>query len=181
MPIASTDIVFRLSVDAAAGDTDPQPDPNASLGDVVATTAVDLVSTDNNLFDDVTGGESDAGDTEYRLVFILNNHATLTLKSAVVWIQSEVANGADAAIGLDPAGKSAKGAAAPQAEQVANENTAPTGVTFSSPTTKGTGLSLGDLAPGEVYPVWVRRTVAAATSAQAADGVTLRVEGDTDA
>ena len=41
------------------------------------------------------------------------------------------------------------------------------------------GLSLGDLAPGEFYPVWIRRTVTAAAGS-AAETFKIRVQGDTN-
>lgn len=88
--------------------------------------------------------------------------------------------GATEAIGLDTTAASAIGSASAQALEVANESTAPSGVSFSSPTTKSTGLSLGDLGPGECRAVWVRRTCAN-NGAFASDGFTLRVEGDTAA
>lgn len=180
MAITAADIQFRLAVAAAAGDTTAQPNPNASLGDQVATSQiVDAVL--GNLFDVVTGDEAAAGDTEYRCLFVLNNHGALTWLAPKVWISAEVAGGASAAIGLDPTGKSAKGAGVAQAVAVADEQTAPAGVAFSAPTTKGTGLQLPDLAPGEVHAIWVRRTVPAATAALDLDSVTVRVEGDSAA
>lgn len=180
MPIVAGDIAYHLSVAAAAGDTTAQPDPNASLGDQLATTAV-VDAALHNLFDVVTGDESDAGDTEYRCFFVRNNHATLTWVAPKVWLQSETAGGASAAIGLDTTGKSDADAAVAQALTIADEQTAPAGVSFSAPTTKGTGLALPDLAPDEVHAVWIRRTVPTSTGAQALDGVVVRVEGDTAA
>ena len=43
----------------------------------------------------------------------------------------------------------------------------------------GTEITLGDLAPGEVRAVWLRRTVTAATAALALDGVVLAVTVET--
>lgn len=45
------------------------------------------------------------------------------------------------------------------AVSVANESTAPSGVTFSSPTTSGTALNLGQIAINEVAALWVRRVI----------------------
>jgi hypothetical protein len=52
--------------------------------------------------------------------------------------------------------------------------------TFSSPTTKGTGLALGDIAAGSCRAIWIKRT-AANSAALNNDGVTIRIEGDTAA
>lgn len=178
MPIVSSDIKFRLSVvTASAGDTTAST-PAASLGDQVATTEITTAQL-QNLFDNVSGAEAAAGTVEYRCLFILNNHATLTLESPVVFINSQTAGGGTVDIGLDTTAISAKGASGAQAVTIANETTAPAGVTFSSPTT-GSPLSLGgNLAPGQVKGLWLRRTVSAGAAATNPDGVIIDVRGDT--
>lgn len=173
MPIVASDIVKRLSVVAAAGDTTSST-PAASLGDQVATTVI-TDATLNNLFDDVTGAEASAGMTDYRCIFILNNHATLTLANATIAVQSETAGGGTITIATDNIGPVTKGSASAQAATIANETTAPTGVSAF-----GSGpLALGDLAPGQVKGVWLKRVVTAGASALNPDGVVLRVTGDT--
>lgn len=179
MAIVTSDILFKLAVAAAAGDTTAQADPNASLGDQISTTQI-TDATLHNLFDKITGDENAASDVEYRCYFVHNNHASLTWESVVVWLSSETAGGAVAAIGLDPAGVTAKGLGSAQAATIANESTAPAGVVFSAPTTKGAGLSIGNIAAGSVAAIWVRRT-AANTAAIDLDGVVIRCEGDTAA
>lgn len=180
MAITASDLTFRLSTTAgAAGDSTAQGDPDASLGKYASTTEV-TDATLHNLFDRVSGDENAASDVEYRCMFVVNEHATLTLESAVAWISAEVAGGASVAIGLDPAGVVDVDAAPAQAATIANESTAPAGVTFSAPTTKGTGLAIGDVGPGQCQAVWVRRT-AADTGAVDADGATISVAGDTAA
>jgi hypothetical protein len=178
MPILATDIIVRLSTTAgSAGDTTAQLDPNASLGKYVSTT--EMATTLNGLFDDISGAENAASDVEYRCVFVLNNHATLTLQNAVAYISAETAGGASVALAVDNIAASAKGSASAQAAQVANENTAPTGTgAFSAPTSAATGIALGSIAPGQVRGLWVRRT-AANTAALSNDGFTLAITGDT--
>jgi hypothetical protein len=176
MAIVASDIVFRLSVAAAAGDTTAST-PAASLGDQVSTSAI-TTATLNNLWDDVSGAESAAGDVEYRGIFILNNHATLTLVGANVFITSQTANGGVIDMGLDPAAISAKGSGSTQMATIANESSAPAGVTFTSPTS-GSPLVIGDIAPGQVKGIWLRRTVTAGASGVAPDGVIVGWAGDT--
>jgi hypothetical protein len=178
VPIVDADVSARLSVAAAAGDTTAGT-PATSLGDQVSTTNISGTSL-NNIFDDVTGDENAASDVEYRCVFILNGHATLTLTSVKLWIASETAGGASLAFGADPTAASAKGAATAQAVAVATEQDAPAGVTFSAPTTKAAGISLGDIGPGQVKAFWLRRT-AANSAAINLDGATWQVQGDTAA
>lgn len=181
MPITTGDIEFRLSIKTgSAGDSLPQADPNQSLGKYVSQTQI-VDATLHNLFDVITGDENAASDVEYRCFFVLNNHATLTWQNVVAWLSAEVAGGANAAIALDDLAPSAKGASPAQAAEIVDESTAPTGVgAFSSPTSKGAGLSIGDIGPEQVKAIWVRRT-ATNSAALDNDGVTIRCEGDTAA
>lgn len=180
MPIVSGDIVLRYSVVTGAAGDSTAGTAGGSLGKYASTTAV--ATGANGLFDDITGAENAASEAEYRGVAVLNNHATLSLLNPVAYIASEVAGGASVALATDNIAASAKGSASAQMAQIANEDTAPTGVSaFSSPTTVGTGLSLGaSLAAGNVKGLWVRRT-AANTAAVDNDGVTLGIGGDTAA
>jgi len=180
MAILSTDIKFKLAITSgSAGNSAAQPDPNASLGKYISTTVI-TDNTLNNLFDDISGDENAASTVDYRCVFIHNSHASLTLQSPKAWISAEVSNGASVAIGLDTTAASAIGSASAQALTIANETTAPAGVSFSAPTTKGAGISLGNIPAGQCIAIWVRRT-AANNAALDNDGATLKVEGDTAA
>jgi len=180
MPIVSTDLKIRLSVpSASAGGASAQADPNASLGKWCSTTEV-VDATLNNLWDDVSGDENAAEESEYRCIFVHNAHATLTGLNGVVWISAEEAGGADCGVGLDTTSASAYTAEVEQALVVANEDTAPTGVSFSAPTSKATGLSVGDLTAGYVKGVWVKRTTTNSTALND-DGVTIKYECETEA
>lgn len=179
MPIAASDIKWKLSVTTGPGNTNAQADPNLSLGEFMASTAW-AGGVVHDLFDAVSGAENAASDVEYRCVFIHNDHATLSLTVAKVWMTAEVAGGASVSIGLDPAGAKAEDSATAQAAEIVNEGTAPAGVSFSEPGSYAAGLSIGTLAAGQCYGVWIRRTCAN-TAAVANDGVTLNVQGDTEA
>jgi hypothetical protein len=63
---------------------------------------------------------------------------------------------------------------------LANEKTAPSGVTFTRPTSKATGLALGDLPAGQYRGVWIRRTIEE-DAGPINDSGSFRVEGDTAA
>jgi hypothetical protein len=178
--IVGTDILIKLSTTAgSAGNQNSQADPNASLGKYISTSAWAGGSL-HDLFDVISGEENAASEAEYRCIFVHNNHGSLTWFGPVVWISAETANGASIAIGVDTTAESAIGSASAQAVSVANENTAPSGITFSSPTTKGTGVSLGDIPAGHCRALWIRRT-AANNAAIDSDGGTLTFEGDTAA
>lgn len=172
MPIVEADINLRLS--GGASNTNPA----ASLGGAMSTVAGGVITTAvlNNLFDDVSGDEGASGDVEYRCVYVENSHGTLTWSAVKMWIQT-LSPSPDSVFAIALAGEGLNGTA----ETVADESTAPSGEAFSSPTTKVAGLDLGDLAAGEFYPVWIRRTITAGASAYSSDGPTLRTEGDTPA
>jgi hypothetical protein len=167
MPIVASDIVLRLS--GGSGNTDP----NAALGGAKSSTAF-VTATLSNLFDVVSGAESTSGDTEYRCVYVHNGHGSLTLQNAVVWIDTNTPS-ASTTFEIALAGEGVNATA----ETVANENTAPVGETFSAPATKGTGLSLGDIPPGQHYAIWIKRIVSASAVYSALDNAILKVEGET--
>lgn len=181
MPIVTGDLLVKLSiVTGTAGNQSAQPDPNASLGKYISTTQMTDAAL-HNIFDAISGDENAAADVEYRALFIHNAHATLALQAPILWASAEAAGGANAALAWDSVAVSALGAAGAQALLVANENTAPAALSFSTPTSKATGLALGaDIAAGSVKAFWLRRT-ATASAAVASDSITFKIEGDTAA
>ncbi len=164
MPIISSDIKYRLS--GGASNTDPA----ASIGGAASTTT----DAPAGIFDDVSSAEAVSGDTEYRCVYVKNTHATLTALATKIWIQANTPS-ADTAVEL------ALGASAVNGTEtaVANENTAPSGPTFSTPANEAGALTIGDLAPGAHKAVWIKRIVNAGAAA-ANDSFTLRVKCDTN-
>jgi hypothetical protein len=169
MPIIDTDIQVRLSGGSA------NVDAGASLGGAKSSTVI-VDDVLNNLWDNVGGIESGAGDIEYRCVYIHNAHATLTMINAKVYLDALTDSSDDEVdIGL---GTSLVGSATEE-QLVANETTAPTGVTFSRPTSYATGLLIGDIEPGEHKAVWIRRTVNAGAAAFTNNGYDLAVESET--
>ncbi len=167
MPIVAGDIDFFLSGGAGNSDVD------ASLGGVISATEI-VDNTLHNLFDKVTGDESLAGATNYRGIYIVNSHGSLTLESAVVWIDLNTTN-TEIAIALAGEGVDAT------METISDEDTAPVGEVFTQPANKAAGIAIGDMAFGEKYGLWLRRVIAAATSAENAATFHIKVEGDTAA
>ncbi len=179
MAISASDVLVKLSTTAgSAGNSNAQGNPNNSLGKYISTTQMSTGA--NGLFDDISGAENAASTVDYRCIFIHNNHATLTMKNVKIYLASEVSGGASDQIGLDPAGVTAVGSASAQAATIANELTAPSGVTFSAPTTDSGGLAPADIPAGSCVAVWVKRT-AGNNAAIASDGFTLGIAFDTDA
>lgn len=163
MPIVSTDIKYSLSGGSS------NVSPAASLGGGRSSTEVDA-----GIFDNVGSAEAAAGDIEYRCVYVLNNHGSLTLQGAKVWIQANTPS-ADTTVEIGLGTSAINGVE----QTVADEQTAPTGVSFSAPANEGAALSIGDLGSGQHKAVWIKRTITAGASA-ASDGFTLRVKGDTN-
>lgn len=179
MAITAADILWKYSVKTGSAGNSTAGTAAGSLGKYISTTQI-ADATLHNLFDVITGQENLDSDVEYRCIFIHNNHASLTWENVVVWVDSETAGGASVAIAVDGIAASPIGDTDPQADEVANENTAPSGESFSTPTTAGTGLSVGSLAAGECRAIWVRRT-AANTAALDTDGAVIKAQGDTAA
>lgn len=173
MAIIASDVLKLLTVAAAAGYTTAGT-PATSLGDQASTTVI----TDDqigNLFDDVSGDEAVAGRVEYRALYVLNNHASLTLTNATVTVASQLTGGASITIAVDNIGVSAKGSGSAQGATIPDEITAPTGVGAF-----GAGpIALGDLPPGNGRMVWVKRTTPAGATSVNPDGFVLDIDGDT--
>ena len=129
----------------------------------------------NNLWDDVSSGEASAGDVEYRGFYVKNKHGSLTWENVVAWIDS-LTSSADTEfdIALCDEGVNAT------METIANESTAPSGLSFTRPTSKGAGLSIGNIPAGQYMGIWIKRTVTAGAAA-ANDSGSIRCEGDTAA
>ena len=169
MPIVAADIKKYLSGGVANTNVD------LSLGGAISTTEITDAAL-HNLFDQVSGAESTDGDTEYRCFYVKNTHGTITYENAKVFIQTNTpASGSTIAIALAGEGLNVT------AEVVANESTAPVGEVFTAPATEGAGLVLGNMAPGQVFAIWVRRVISAAAAAYNSDSVILRVTGETAA
>jgi len=169
MAITAADLKIYLS--GGAGNSDP----NASLGGIISSTEV-TDNTTHNLFDQVSGTESNAGDTEYRGVYLKNTHGTLTLQNTKIYISSNTGS-ADTTIDIALDG----GATNATMETLSDESTAPSGETFTAPTTYAGGLSIGNLAAGEKKGLFIRRTVNAGAAAVNDDAVTIKYDGDTAA
>lgn len=165
MPLISGDFVTRLSGGSS------NSDGNASLGGVKSSTAAS--TSIDGLFDQTSSAEALAGDTEYRCVYLHNGNGSSEMLSAVVWISANTPSGGTAlAIGVGTAAVNGT------EQTVANESTAPAGVTFSEPASQGAGLALGNIPAGQHKAIWLRRTVNASTAATANDTFTLGYAAD---
>lgn len=163
MSVAPTDLKYYLT---PTGNSDPV----ASLGG--SGQGSEIGSGIHNIFDRVTPAEASAGDIEYRAIDVKNVNATDTLYDAVVWVSTETSSASTTvALAYDSAGT----------QSVVNESTAPSSpaLSFSAPTSKATGIALGDMAAGVAKRIWLRWTVTAGAAGTASDAGELKVGGGT--
>lgn len=114
-----------------------------SLPTSTTSNTITIANLDNKMFSDVTEDQSDVG-TDFYHCFALKNTGAKKKKAVTIWVDTNTP-GQDTislAVGLGAAGD---GVTTGIDTAVANENTVPSGVTFTSPTTQATGLLIGDL------------------------------------
>jgi hypothetical protein len=123
-------------------------DPNASLGGVASSNQLSGTAM-NNLFDNVSPTEAVNGDVEYRAVSIYNSG-------------DAAATGVEAYMSTEtPSPKTQLDFGIEAGTQtIADESTAPSGVTFAHYAT-GSRLSIADIPAGSAVRLWIRRTVTA--------------------
>jgi hypothetical protein len=167
-------ITLRLSTGSAAT---TNSNPNLSLGGQMATNAEALITTSNtslnNLWDDITKAENFNGTVNYRCVYIHND----TVAIGELFADGEVfINGVPFA--TFELGVGTKNVAAPI---IVDEESAPGGISFSSPTDLAPLLLMAVsnvLDPNDFIPLWIKRTAAnIAGSGTVTDTLNLRVRG----
>lgn len=186
--MALTNSDFKWYLTGASSDGGAQTDPDASFGNYRA--ASEMGTGDENLYDDVSGAEASAGDTEYRCYCIKNTHASLALTNAKVYMQTTTGNASDVpsfAVEV-PTGGDTNGTC----QSIGGEGTSPTVNTgncsnWSTATTYAGGVAVNigahdtELSAGEIIFVWTKRAVSAGAAAANAETVTFRLEGDSAA
>ena len=146
---------------------------SASLPGASRTEAIAITAQDQKLFDDITKVEADTGKTYYRCIYLYNSGTVATTDDKIdieVFISSNTSGADTISIGLatqDPDTGGATGVAGTDfPAAVADEFTAPAGVTFSSPTSAAplTAFALTSAA-GVTYAqgIWIKREVPAGT------------------
>lgn len=141
-----------------------------SLGGAIGVTpvpqGVDL------FFDNVAEAEAETGSVAYRCVYVKNQSVTDTLYAANIYIATRTPNPSTSCqLALDAAGLNGTAAI------IADESVAPPGAVFEGAGSSNP-LQMGDLGPGDYYPVWIERTVAPNAVGSASDYVVLAVAGD---
>ena len=144
MAIVSGDLKLYLTGGAA------NSDPTLSLGGATSST----LFTDNTLdklFASVTPAEGLAGSVKYRALTFKNTSALTAYAVAIYIAQETTSTYTTVALAYDATGT----------QSVVNENTAPIGLSFTTPLSLATAIALGDVAAAAVRRIWFRRTVTA--------------------
>ena len=158
MPIISTEIKYYETTNGLGG----------------AITGIEATSGLNDIFDLVSSAESSAGSTEYRCIYVKNTNGILTLSDALVYIATNTPlTSTNMFIGL---GTSSIGGVE---QLIANETTAPIGITFTDLIGEGNALTIGSIPAGSHMAIWLKRAVDAGASASASDGAQIIVSGET--
>lgn len=168
MAIVASDIQFLLSSPQAGSGYSRAGVPGNSLGLFVSTTQLSL-TTEGNLFTDLSGAQNAADQVDYACLFIFNNNAVNSMINPVAWLPSSLlgaGNTALFAIAADPTAPSALASGVAQALVITNPTTAPAGVTtWAGPSsTAAGGVSLPNIPPKSVAAVWIRRTATGTAS-----------------
>lgn len=148
---------FRLSGGAA------NSDPASSIGGDESSSLAPA-----NLFDDVSFATAAAGTVDYRAVYVHNDDARTGVVAA--YVSQQLESGREIAVGVateDPG--TSVGA-------IANDTTAPAGVSFTAPTTAGSGVDLGTLDTDEAKGLWIRRTIDEGTSPDTTNSWQVTIE-----
>lgn len=158
MAFVESDIKWKYSVPSGAsvGNVVIQTTPAQSLGGFLAANVISDGSL-HALFAKVSAKDNEDLVTEYRCIFICNDSVSDSALAVKVWLDYEQPGGTEVSIGIDPTGASATGSAIQQAVVAASPTTAPSGVTFSAPTSYASGIALGTLAASHCFAVWVKR------------------------
>lgn len=121
--------------------------------DLSGTHPVRIIDVYNNAigFSNVPGADAVSGEVYYRAIIGKNNFdgPMVDLK---IWLDEDANSGI--AIGYEAA-------VAGEIQSIANETTAPTGITWVTGTTSATGISASALPSGESFGLWIRKTIAA--------------------
>jgi len=183
MPLSSDEIVFYYT----DGATNPSNN-TLSLGGTISNSTIPS-GVANNVFDDVTGDESETGDTEYRAIAVKNTSSEYDMLNTKVYISgySRAASGADT---IYFALEKSSGSPA-SIQQISNEDTAPdenkfvtkigNTVSWTEEGNPSATLEFGTVNPGEWFGIWLKRVVPENATAYNNRSCTIVVQCETTA
>jgi hypothetical protein len=135
----------------------------ASIGGAISTVTVPSL-----LFSPITAAQFTAGRIMYRCLYVKVDVATDAVKP---WIAAETPSASTTiAIGWGAAINATQTA-------IANETTAPAGVSFASPASEGAATSGGNFTAGQFRALWLRFTITAGATPVASEQFQLVING----
>ena len=174
MAVTASDIKFYLS----GGSSNSSGD--ASLGGAISSTEIPAYVMDG-LMDQVSGKESKAGDTNYRIIYLKNNHATDDALNVEIYFDQDATNKQrnDAGVLISPAVDDPivynseitmalyPGSVNVAAAALADEATAPAGsIVYSSAQGEPNALAIGTIPATQFKAIIIRRVIPANTPAK---------------
>jgi len=159
---------FRLTGGSA------NSDPDSSLGGRMSS--VELSNTAmNNLFDNVSPSEAQAGDTEYRMIDVYNS-GDATAETVEIYVSSPTTSPSSTIhLGYDATNNSHDPNA--DLQTLSDESTAPTSPAMTiGEHIEASKLALPDINVGESVRVCVKRIISASATNTANDSGTIAVQ-----
>ena len=158
--IVPGDVRWYLSNPAAGTGYAGNGTPAASLGGWMSVTQVSA-NPMGSVFSDLTIVQNDAGQVDYRCLFVANFTATgFYMKNPYIWMPESyyVPAGAVPSMGMDPAGVVPYQSSSQQAAIIGTSLIMPPVTQWYGPAITYTfGLPLPDIPPGYAVGIWLRR------------------------
>ena len=183
MPLSADEIVFYYTDGALS-----PSDNTLSLGGTISSSTIPS-GVANNVFDDVTGDESETGDVEYRAIAVKNTSSNYDMLNTKVYISGYYRAGSGADTIYFALEKSSGSPASIQ--HIANEGTAPDEnkfvtkigniVSWTEEGSPSATLEFGTVNPGEWFGIWLKRVVPEDASAWNNRSCTIVVQCETTA
>lgn len=182
MPILSGDLKFKKSLHTVAAGVGNGNTHDLEVSSLGLGVGVDELTSGllHDLFDAVPSSEALNGRSEYRCIYVVNEHASLTLFDAKVFISNNTASeNTEIEIAVDPVSLNGEDSTIALVDE-ADSSGLLDSIAWGTYPTFASGLSLGNVAAGEQRAVWIKRTIQAGAAATA-DSATITMRGDTDA
>ena len=138
--------------------------------DFEGTSSLELVYNFNGALGmgNIPDADRVAGNTYYR-AFMLRAHGPFPVLDIKLWLPPIGGTQAVYAIGIETA-------VGETIQTIADEFTAPAAVVFTSPTTVGTALSVGNIPAGDNVGLWIRKVFPAAGSVDLQEDIKLSIQ-----
>ena len=135
---------------------------------MVGIHSVQCMDIYNNVvgFDNVSSADAVAGEVFYRAI-IGKNEFTGPMTDIKIWLDEDANSGI--AIGYEAV-------VSDEIQDIADETTAPTGITWVTGTTSATGITISSVSAGESFGLWIRRTIAADSDPSPSELVHIHVQ-----